>query len=883
MNKPLATPNQLPIDELDAFVARLRGDLAAYDGDFALQFALGRKVPTILADRARLARLALRTLWFAFVGSSSPFALIATGGFGRGELYPHSDIDLLILSPHPVPATLPERVQRFLAALWDLRYRVGHSARSLPQLREDARADVILATSLLEARLVCGEPARWRELAPLLEQSAGWSAHDYLAAKLAEQRERHSRFADTTFNLEPQVKDGPGGLRDYQSTLWIARVCCGAASYAAMEREELLHRDERQRWMQAVDRLRAVRYALHLLADRAEDRLLFEFQPRLATLFGHDAVPGSNAAIEQFMHDYFRATARIDLIGERITERVKARLQPQQSKRLGGSWRLVSGRLESLTELNPERLLELMDLTRRREEIVGLGPALARSVERLLGQRDKILGSKRAKTQLLGLLQGPASPRRALEIWARHGILGAIVPAFARISGRMQYDLFHVYTVDRHTLTVIAELVGLAAENPPEDLRYAQSVRRRIDQPALLLLAGLFHDIAKGRGGDHSKLGAVEVRRYALSAGLGREDRDLLAFLVRQHLAMSITAQKQDIQDPGVISRFARLVREPRRLDYLYLLTVADTRGTNPKLWNGWKARLLSDLHRFTERALRSGESFKDDRRRRARVRREVMELLRGEGFGRDQILDLWSDFPAEAFLRQGVDHLRWQTGSLLRAAAQRNLPPGDSGSERPGSLTAVRSIGAAGAREIFVHTPDQSGVFAAIVATLDRLRLVVVGARILTTPGGWTLDSFQVLDQDQRWTDALSRNMEIQMRLEMALAESPLKLKPSRRNFSRQQKHFYFDPELRLQSLADSQRSELSLACSDQPGLLARVASVLSQCQVNVHAARIATFGERVEDVFVLSNEQGAALTDDEGRQVLDALRVELQRGDSE
>jgi [protein-PII] uridylyltransferase len=879
MTKPLSTPDQLPIDELDAFVARLRGDLAAYDSDFALQFALGRKVPTILADRARLARLALRTLWFACVGSSSPFAVIATGGFGRGELYPHSDIDLLILSPHPVPATLPERVQRFLAALWDLRYRVGHSARSLPQLRDDAREDVVLATSLLEARMVCGEQARWRELAPLLEQSAGWSARDYLTAKLAEQRERHSRFADTTFNLEPQVKDGPGGLRDFQSTLWIARVCCGAASYAAMEREGLLHRDERQRWLQAVDRLRAVRYALHLLADRAEDRLLFEFQPRLAGLFGHAAVAGSNAAIEQFMHDYFRATARIDLIGERIVERVKARLLPQQQRRLGGGWKIVDHRLErSRGGLDQESLFELMQLTSRRDDIIGLGPALARSVERLLGSGSKLLASKRAKSLLLELLQMPACAKRALEIWARHGILGALVPAFARISGRMQYDLFHVYTVDRHTLTVIAELASQVAPNPPEDLRYAHSVRRRIDQPALLLLAGLFHDIAKGRGGDHSKLGAVEVRRFALSAGLGRDDRDLLAFLVRQHLAMSTTAQKQDIQDPGVISRFARLVREPRRLDYLYLLTVADIRGTNPKLWNGWKARLLCDLHRFTERALRSGASFKDDGRRRARVRREAMELLRGEGFGRDQILNLWSDFPAEAFLRQGVDHLRWQTGALLRAEAQRQLASGNAAAP-PSGLTAVRSIGAAGAREIFVHTPDQPGVFAAIVATLDRLHLAVVGARILTTPGGWTLDSFQVLDQDQRWTDALSRNMEIQMRLEMALAESPLKLKPSRRNFSRQQKHFYFEPELRLQALADGQRTELSLACSDQPGLLARVASVLSQCKVNVHAARIATFGERVEDVFVLSSHAGTALADAEGEHMIEALRLELGR----
>lgn len=876
---PSPAVNQLPIDELGAFVGRLRADLAAYDSDFALQFALGRRVTAILADRARLARLALRTLWFACVGSDSPYALIATGGFGRGELYPQSDIDLLVLTPHPAPAELPERVQRFLAALWDLRYRVGHSARSLPQLQVDARADVVLATSLLEARLICGDQRRWKSLAPLLADSVGWPAQDYFDAKLAEQRQRHARFADTTFNLEPQIKDGPGGLRDFQSTLWIAQVCCGAASCAAMERAGLLHRDERQRWMQAVDRLRAVRYALHLLAERPEDRLLFEFQPRLASLFGHAEVAGSNAAIEGFMHDYFRATARIDLIGERIIERVRSRLQPAAPQRLRDGWSLADGHLEiGRKALDGERLLALMELSIRREDITALGPELARAVERLLAH-GRTLSGPRPRALLLDLLRAPASPLRALRIWARYGILGAVVPAFARITGRMQYDLFHVYTVDRHTLAVMAEVESLADERHGDELRYARSVRRRIDDPGLLFLAALFHDIAKGRGGDHSKLGAVEVRRFASALKLPAADRDLLAFLVRQHLAMSITAQKQDIQEPQVISRFARLVQENRRLDYLYLLTVADIRGTNPKLWNGWKARLLRDLHRFTERALRSGEAFRDDGRRRARVRRETMELLRGEGFGRDQVLALWARFPAEAFLRQGVDHLRWQTGALLRAAAGR-IEGGNRDGEPQGGLTAVRSIGAAGAREVFVHVPDQAGIFAAIVATLDRLRLQVVGARVLTTPGGWTLDSFQVLDPDQRSSDPLSRNMEIQMRLEMALAESPLKAKASRRSLSRQQQHFHFAPELAIQHGEDGRRSELSLACSDRPGLLANVAQVFSQLGINVHAARIATFGERVEDVFVLSSAADRALSDEEGLRLIAAVEAALAEG---
>ncbi len=869
MSATAKTKERLPLTELRDFVARLRADLAAFDSDFALQFALGRRVPTILADRARLARLALRSLWFACVGSDSPYGLIATGGFGRGELYPHSDIDLLVLTPHPAPEVLPERIQGFLAAVWDLRYRVGHSVRSTPQLLEDAKADVILATSLMESRLITGDRQRWRELSPLLSKGAGWTPEAYLQAKLSEQSERHARYQDTTFNLEPQIKEGPGGLRDSQSTLWIARVCAGAGSFAEMERQGLLHRDERSKWAQAVDHLRCVRYALHLLAERGEDRLLFDYQPRLANLFGHAPTPGSNASIEEFMREYFRATARVSLLGERIVARVQQRLRPSKSEALGPGWCAVDGRLECTPKskaLKPLGLVHGLQWLIRRPELKAIGPEAARAIDRLLAAHKRALQGPISRGVLMELLQGESSPLRVLRLWARHGILGAMIPAFARITGRMQYDLFHVYTVDRHTLAVLEQMDNLRLGNGSEDLAEPMRIQKRIDKPHLLYLAGLFHDIAKGRGGDHSKLGAVEIRRFARALGLPAEDRELLSFLVRQHLAMSITAQKQDLHDPATIARFAKLVEQPRRLDYLYVLTVADIRGTNPKLWNGWKARLLGDLHGFTEQYLRSGEMASSTPRKAARIRREAMEMLLGEGFGRDQLQTLWADFPPECFQRQSADQLRWQSGALLQSNREPDKP-----------LAAVRKIGSTGAREIFVYTRDQDGIFATLAALLDRLHLAVVGARILTSPGGWAMDSFQVVDLDTRWTDSMTRNIEIQMRLELALAESPLKPRMAKKNLSRQQRHFYFPPEINLRSLESGEKSELLLACSDQPGLLTRVALALLSCSVNVHTARIATFGERVEDRFLLSNQRGRALTKTQTKELTRALAEQL------
>ncbi|MCB1606617.1 MAG: HD domain-containing protein, partial [Xanthomonadales bacterium] len=625
----------------------------------------------------------------------------------------------------------------------------------------------------------------------------------------------------------------------------------------------------RSKWAQAMDRLRCVRYALHLLAERAEDRLLFDFQPRLANLFGHAPTPGSNESIEQFMLEYFRATARISLLGERIVARVQQRLRPAQSEALEPGWQRSDNRLEltnTRKPLQPLGLVHGLQWLIRRPELSAIGPEAARAIDRLLAAHSRALQGPVSRGVLMELLQGSASPMRVLRLWARHGILGAMIPAFARITGRMQYDLFHVYTVDRHTLSLIEQLALLRQDRGPEDLAQPMRIQRRIDKPHLLYLAGLFHDIAKGRGGDHSRLGAVEVRRFARALDLPTEDRELLSFLVRQHLAMSITAQKQDLHDPATIARFAKLVEQPRRLDYLYLLTVADIRATNPKLWNGWKARLLGDLHSFTEQHLRSEQMTLSTPGKAARIRREAMEVLRGEGFGRDQLLTLWQDFPPECFQRQSVDQLRWQSGALLRA---------NRGDDKP--LAAVRRIGSTGAREIFVYTRDQDGIFATLAALLDRMHLAVVGARILTSPAGWAMDSFQVVDLDTRWTDSMSRNIEIQMRLELALAESPLKPKMAKKNLSRQQKHFYFPPEINLRALESGNESELALACSDQPGLLTRVALALLSCRVNVHTARIATFGERVEDRFVLSNEQGRALTKAQARELTKALAEQL------
>ena len=821
-------------------------------------FAAGEAVERLIGRRCALIDTLVTLAWQRCLGEADAIVLLATGGYGRGELYPFSDVDLLVLAEPRVQKKHEPSLARFFALLWDAGLATSHAVRSVEQCQHAAREDIATLTSLLELRTLGGGDAPRLALVAALSPKKLWPPDRYFEAKREEQRARHARYNDTADNLEPNLKEGPGGLRDLHTVTWMGMRLYGVPGLRALVPLGLLGENECATLEEKWAELARLRFGLHLVAGRREERLLFDHQKALAALMGLVDEEG-NLAVEQMMQGFFRAASTMLRINDRLLQRFEEQLagvaapqpvQPGFELRHGylamtEAWRLGGGMTE---------ILQLFSVWTRLDGSRGLHSETARALaESLTTIKPYPEEPEAVRARFVELLAHPnAVPM--LQRMARLGVLGRYLPAFGKVAGRMQYDLFHVYTVDQHTLTVLGLLQQFLRGAPVPGFSMTAEVAPRLRKPFLLLVAGLFHDIAKGRRGDHSVLGADDVREFAVAHGLPSADVELLAWLVREHLLMSVTAQRQDISDPAVVSRFAERVADREHLDYLYLLTCADIAGTSPKLWNGWKDRLLADLHTATRYALRRGlehplnaDDIIADTRAMA-----LAQLLDG-GLDDAAIEALWASFPNEAFLRYRPDQIVWQTRGLL----------GDAGT---GSQVLVRAQHNPGGFEVFVCTPDRDGLFAALVAALDRLGLGVLDARIMLSRDGKAMDSFQVL------AGALAPEPQrIVETLQVALRD-PASVRPARRATPRHLRHFRVPPRVEFDTV-DAQRTRLGLVATDRPGLLADVAQELRSHGLRVHDARIATFGERAEDIFLISDQNDRAL----GQERIEQLRAAL------
>ena len=816
--------------------------------------AMDRLVLACCADADAL----VLSAWQRCLPEGVALQLLATGGYGRRELYPYSDIDLLVLGEPAAQQAHEAALGRFFSLLWDAGLATSHAVRSLDQCAEAAATDITVLTALMESRLLLGQPETLPALAATLAPTALWPPAEYFRAKRTEQLQRHARFNDTAYNLEPNLKEGPGGLRDLQTVTWMGMRLYGVPGLRALVPLGLLGEDECASLEREWQVLARLRFGLHLLAGRRQERLGFDHQKPLAALLGLRDERRDNLAVEQMMQRFFRAAATVIRINDRLLQRFEEQLAGEElPEPLGEDYELRHG---YLALRRPECLGE------------GMGPALAlfaawagaplarglhSETARALGEslgaiRPYEIQPAPIRQAFMELLQGPAAVT-SLTRMARLGVLGRYLPAFGQVAGRMQYDLFHVYTVDQHTLTVLAHMDGFA-RGPDSRFSLAHEVLPRLRKPHLLLLAGLFHDIAKGRGGDHSELGAVDVRAFAEAHGLPAADADLLEWLVRKHLLMSVTAQRQDISDPEVVARFAREVADREHLDYLYLLTCADIAGTSPQLWNAWKDRLLADLYAATRFALRRGlENPVHANEIMAETRTAALERLLAEGLPRGEVERIWAAYPDVGFLRYRPEQIAWQTLGIAGAGGEE-------------TIVLVRPHATGGGLEVFVRTPDRDGLFAAIVATFDRLGLNVLEARVLGSSDGHALDSFQLMSP--RGTPPEPAQVVAALR---AALRDPARVRPSRRAAPRQLRHFRVPVQVGFDHLADGSGTRMSLVCTDQPGLLAQVAQVLRRFQLRVHDARIATFGERVEDFFLLTDRGDRAIGE---QALLDSLR---------
>ncbi|WIF66387.1 [protein-PII] uridylyltransferase [Metapseudomonas otitidis] len=841
------------------------------------RFANGRDIRRLVEDRAWFVDQILREAWARFDWSEdADIALLAVGGYGRGELHPYSDIDLLILLDSADHETFREPIEGFLTLLWDIGLEVGQSVRSVDECAEEARADLTVVTNLMESRTIAGPESLRRRMQEVTSPDRMWPSKDFFLAKRQEQKARHAKYNDTEYNLEPNVKGSPGGLRDIQTILWVARRQFGSLNLHALVKEGFLVESECSMLASSQEFLWKVRYALHMLAGRAEDRLLFDHQRKLAGLLGFH---GSDAkqAIEHFMQKYYRVVMAVaelsDLINQHFEEVILRSGENAVAQPLNSRFQLRDGYIEvahpNVFKRTPFALMEIFVLMAQHPEIKGVRAdtiRLLRDSRHLID--DDFRSDIRNTSLFIELCKSPQGIHRNLRRMNRYGILGRYLPEFGHIIGQMQHDLFHIYTVDAHTLNLIKHLRKLKWPELAEKFPLASKVIDKLPKPELIYIAGLYHDIGKGRGGDHSELGAIDAEAFCARHQLPAWDSRLVAWLVQNHLVMSTTAQRKDLSDPQVILDFARLVGDQTHLDYLYVLTVADINATNPSLWNSWRASLLRQLYTETKRALRRGLENPLDREEQIRQTQvAAIDILVRNGIDQDDAEQLWAQLGDDYFLRHTASDVAWHTEAILQH------PDGND----PLVLikeTAQREF--EGATQIFIYAPDQHDFFAVTVAAMSQLNLNIHDARIITSTSQFTLDTYIVLDTaGGSIGNDPARIQEIREGLIDALKNPDEYPAIIQRRVPRQLKHFAFPPEVTISNDAQRPVTVLEVIAPDRPGLLARIGRIFLDFDLSLQNAKIATLGERVEDVFFITDADNQPLSDPELCQRLQAAIV--------
>lgn len=800
-------------------------------------------------------------------------ALAAVGGYGRGELYPYSDVDLLILLDRPPTSGDEAKLSELVAALWDLGIEPGYSVRTIDECLSEADSDITVQTCLLENRFISGRRSLVNSFNKTMLSQLDPKA--FFRAKLAEMRQRHTRFQETPYALEPNCKESPGGLRDLQVIRWMAKAAGFGSSWAQIAKNGLLTHHEASDLRRAESAFKRLRVELHLLAGRREDRLVFDMQHALAQVYGLQATDTRRAS-EILMQRYYWAARLVTQLNTVLVQSIEESLFPVPNSAatpIDDCFYDLNGRLEiqadDLFERDKHQILRAFLLMQQHPELTGM---TARTMRALWHARRLIDADFRRdrqnKATFLSILQQPQGIVHAIRRMTMLNILPRYLPVFRRVVGQMQHDLFHVYTVDQHTLQVIRNLRRFTMPEHAQEYPLASRLMASLERHWLLYVAALFHDIAKGRGGDHSELGSVDVRRFARDHDLSKEDTELVVFLVRQHLLMSQVAQKQDLSNPEVISAFAKQVGTSRRLTALYLLTVADIRGTSPKVWNAWKGKLLEDLFHLAQSAL-GGHAESANTVLQQRIE-EATRLTRLVGLRDESREAFWQKVDVAYFLRHDAPDIAWHTRHLYYQVSPDK------------AVVKARPVVGGTGLQIMVYTLDQKDLFARICDYLGSKGLDVQDARIHTTRHGYALDSFVVLPINaQRDLRSLADLVEHELAhaLDQGEQTAVARAQSSNKRPSRLSRAFPFAPVVELQPDEGSQHWRLALVATDRPGLLAELAHTFAQFNVSLQMAKVMTLGERVEDVFVIS---GDALSQPRQqrqfqRAVFDTLNAEM------
>ena len=811
--------------------------------------ATGRDVRKSLSRLAQLADGVLKKLW-DHAGLHAPFALLAVGGFGRGELFPHSDVDVLVLLPDAFDpehdTALKGRIEAFIGSCWDTGLEIGSSVRTLGSCLAEAEKDVTIQTALLECRLITGNADLVLQF-----QTAFFKAMDpraFFVAKTLEMRQRHTKFENTPYALEPNCKESPGGLRDLQVILWVAKAAGFGDDWRTLAAHGLATPFEVQQIQRNESLLMRIRARLHLIANRREDRLIFDMQNTMALSFGYGDKPFVRPS-EVLMKRYYWAAKAVVQLNQILLLNIEERLNPttHSPRRINDHFNDKAGMIDvvsdDLYQSEPHAILETFLIYQTTIGVKGLSARTLRALYNARNQMDARFRSDPVNRDTFRqILMQPYGITHAMRLMNQTSVLGRYLWVFRRIVGQMQHDLFHVYTVDQHILMVLRNMRRFFIVEHSHEYPFCSQLAAGWDKPWLLSIAAIFHDIAKGRGGDHSDLGGVEVRRFCKQHGFSGEDAQLIEFVVREHLAMSRIAQKADLSDPQVIADFAKRVGNERQLTALYLLTVADIRGTSPKVWNAWKGKLLEDLYRYTSRAL-GGHAPDPDAEVEAR-KRDALVLVNMHSLPFEAHKPLWDTLDVGYFMRHDAVDIAWHTRQLSRLVGS------------PKAIVRARRSPAGEGLQVLVYTPDQSDLFARICGYFDQRGFSILDARIHTAKNGHALDTFQVVtsaspDEYREITSMLENG------LAKVIADAGPLPNPSRGRVSRRVKSFPIAPRVTLTPDEKGQSWLLNVSASDRIGLLYSLARVLARHHVNVQLAKIATLGERVEDTFLIDGSE--------------------------
>jgi len=835
------------------------------DLELKLKFNPQQSVSDLLKERSDFIDLILTCCWDHFLGDhASQLSLCAVGGYGRRELFPHSDIDIIILLDSSDTAPYQEALSDLFTFLWDIGLKPGHSVRTIDECVSAALDDQTIMTSLTEISHIAGQVALYEALKLRITPDKIWQSDKFFAAKMEEQRLRHAKFHDTAYNLEPNIKEGPGGLRDMQSIAWVFKRHYNSSTLKELIKYDFLPEAEYTELIAARDVLWRIRYALHLLTNRAEDRLFFDYQRELARQFGFIAEQ-PNQDVEQFMQFYFKTLLSIERLNEMLLQLFNERFivgdLASHSLPINNDFIAINGYLQATNDLlfeqRPLVLLEVFLILQLNPSLLGIRATTIRLIRKNLPLIDDHYRNNKSANQLfIEIFRRAHGLTHELRRMNRYGVLAAYLPCFANIIARMQYDLFHIYTVDEHTLFVIRNLRRFSLEAHINEFPLCNSVFKLIAKPEILYIAALFHDIAKGQNGDHSKLGENIARDFCLQHDLSSHDTHLIAWLVRTHLLMSLTAQRKDISDPDVIHEFAQKVGSVEYLNHLYLLTVADIRATNPELWNAWKDSLLKELYLATHSALRHGlqnPSALEDRL--LENKQETKDKLINLGLSNELIDSIWQHTNDDYFLRYSSEEITWHT-MAISSVKPTDLP-----------LVLLSPQTQHGSADVFIYTKDVGPIFSISTATFDQLGLTILDARIMTTQNNYALNSFQVLEQSGEPINESYRATHICSALRQNLLNGEVKghINIHRQSKSRQAQHFPIATSIKFIDDPLNRHTLVELITTDHAGLLAKIGSAFIKQHVNLLNAKITTIGSRAEDMFYITDQHLQPITDPE------------------